>query len=122
MRIATPMIPCGARASVKAARPAAMAAGNSLRVARVCSAAHHVSSEPNTMIPSGRRPEQNGSQNAVKTSAADHCAQPLRRIAEPSRGNRIRLSTNHEASPAISAGMCIHRIDGEIDDQWARNE
>ncbi len=94
------MRPCGATVAANIATMIAIAAGANRRLAIAFSTSIQVSSVPNAMIGSGRRPLLNGSHAARNTAPAVHTATLLAATARPSR-----LSTQRRQNqPAADAG------------------
>ena len=86
----------------------ATAAGHSLRVAIAFSTSIQVSSVPNAMTGSGRRPLLNGSQAARNTAPAVHTATGFAARGRPRRGSTQRDRISQHPMPARVAGSRIH--------------
>ncbi|SKV15022.1 Uncharacterised protein [Mycobacteroides abscessus subsp. abscessus] len=102
------MSPWGATVAASRATTIASAAGERRRVAMARSTRIQVSTVPNTMMGSGRRPLLNGSQAVRKTSAAVQTAVRLAASCSPSRGSIFLRRMYQVPMPARVAGTRIH--------------
>ena len=100
--------PCGASVTLNIATTIAAAAGHDRRAPIAYSTSTSVSSTPNAMRGSGRRPLLNGSHAATKTAAPVQTATRLSASRRPRRGMIQRLSSSQVAVPASRAGNRIH--------------
>ena len=105
---ASAMRPCGATVAANIATMIATAAGANRRLAIAFSTSIQVSSVPNAMIGSGRKPLLNGSHAARNTAPAVHTATLLAATVRPSLPSTQRDRISQQPMPASAAGSRIH--------------